>query len=106
VDFADDRGDAITLRLQPGQGRLIGFVESQRDAVARLLAELSGRTVNVRFEKPADDDPPADARRPISQQAKDQAMRLPLVRKVADLFDASLVDVREDPGAADEQDGV
>ena len=77
----------------------MSFVQGQRDSASRLLAEMAGQAVQLHVDPPeAADEPaaePTGPRRTVSQEQKDNAMRLPLVRKLADVFDASLVDVRE-----------
>lgn len=83
----------------------MGFVLGQREAAGRLLSELAGEPVQIRIDPPAvseesgSDEAAGGRRRAVSQEQKDKAMRLPLVRKLADLFDGSLVDVQMEPDA-------
>lgn len=100
LDLVEAGESTLTLRVRPGQRNLLGFLRRKQDELEQLLADLAGRGVKVRIEAPASDEAePADhrpgGRRGLSQQQKNEAMNLPLVRQVAQLFDASLIDVQE-----------
>lgn len=76
------------------------FAQSRREAIAGLLASIAGRAVRVDIQPPGvgegTADRPAAARRRTAGSHEEiaEAMRLPLTRKIVELFDAEPVDVR------------
>jgi hypothetical protein len=101
--LADDR---LALRLKPEAGHLFNFVSSKAEQISQLIGRLAGRRVRVSIVKPDPAEAPAAAPRPrrhtVTQQDKEQAMRSPLVREIAQLFDATPVDIRRTPGPDDQ----
>ncbi len=92
----------MRFRLKDGQGALLGFINGQRDGLADLLSKMSTAAVKVAVEPPLDDSAEqsrasrtTDAQRLTAEQ-RNEAMNLPLVRQVADLFDGRVVDVRDE----------
>ena len=100
-------GKTLRLTLQPGHRDLAGFVtDAKRDQLACLLESATGRRLRITVDTPADGDAPDPGRRTpdsglsatrpvtITQEQRAEAMDLPLVKKVTDVFrDASLVGV-------------
>ncbi|MDX1681934.1 MAG: hypothetical protein R3336_02330 [Phycisphaeraceae bacterium] len=100
--------DLLTLQPRPGKRDLLSFVAGRRDQLVDLVASVAGRRLDVQLvDRTATTDTPA----PSTSQApapegtdREQAMSLPLVREVAELFDARLIDARPDD-SADEDAG-
>ncbi len=101
LQFVEESAEVMTLRLRQGRGRLMAFLAGQQDNLNRLISQVAGRPMRAEVQPPpggADEaGGSADRPRPVTQADKDQAMRLPLVRRLADVFDADLIDVRDDP---------
>jgi len=93
------------LEVRPGERDMLKFVTPERrTTLAQMLGRIVGRPVRVEIESPAagsqaDRAVAGDGSR--GPRAQD-AMALPLVREVMDLFDATIIDVRrmEDANAA------
>lgn len=89
--------DVAKLEVRPGERDMLKFVTPERrTTLAQMLGRIVGRPVRVEIESPAagsqmDRSAAADASR--GPRAQD-AIALPLVREVMDLFDATIVDVR------------
>lgn len=89
--------DVAKLGVRPGERDMLKFVTPERrTTLAQMLGRIVGRPVRVEIESsPAgsqmDRSGALDASR--GPRAQD-AMALPLVREVMDLFDATIVDVR------------
>ncbi len=104
LELVDVKDHRITLRIKPHVRSRARFMQAQSPVLEQLFAEAAGRRVKVAIEAPvvtetAEAEPEPQARpraRRISQTEKDQAMQLPLVREVANMFDATLVDLRKD----------
>lgn len=100
MNFDAFDGQTLTLRLAPGERDRLAFMRGQTERLEKWLSEQFGRRLRVRIEPPATpagaEEPPAQPqrRRGATQQDKDEALRQPLTRQVADLFDARVVDVR------------
>lgn len=103
-------GNTATVAPTPGRRDLARFVTPQRaEQVAQVFSQVAGRPIRVEVE-PTADDPAAPASpggqgapgagaNPASPGSQWQtAMALPLVRQVVEMFDATLVEVRD--GAA------
>lgn len=103
----------------PGRRDLAGFVTPQRrQQLAAMLQPILGRPVRVELDPAAITDDASDAasspspqpgapsqRMPasISQSDRAKAMSLPAVKQVLELFDATLVSVRHQPGSSPSQ---
>ena len=99
-------GSAVHIDTKPGCADLKGFVDdNRRQQLAQLLAPVVGRPVRVLFAESGSqprqpDRPPAMAgaqpsSASLTQTARDGAMKLPLVKDVLEMFDATIVDVRK-----------
>lgn len=96
-----------TLRLIAVSRARIGFIRGQVTRLSEWLSQLAHRTVRIQLEEPAEavelqlnapapgTGTPAIHRGP-SQQEKAQAMNMPLVRQICELFDATLIDLRDE----------
>lgn len=97
-----DSGVAL-VAAPPGRRDLQRFLNGiGRDQLARQLTAIVGRPVKVEIEAPADAQPDLTPA-PGSQgpSVMQQAMTLPLVKQVMDVFDVTLVEARPDaPPAA------
>jgi len=77
-------------------------MRGQAERLEKWLFEHVGHRLRVRIEPPAGpageqaQSAPPQRRRGATQQDKDEALRQPLTRQVADLFDARVVDVRRE----------
>lgn len=99
-----DSGVAL-VAAPPGRRDLQRFLNGiGRDQLARQLTAIVGRPVKVEIEAPADAQPDLTPA-PGSQgpSVMQQAMTLPLVKQVMDVFDVTLVEARPDapPAAPD-----
>ncbi|MFA7237947.1 MAG: hypothetical protein WC058_13870 [Phycisphaeraceae bacterium] len=89
-----------TLRLIAVSRARIGFIRGQVTRLSEWLSQLAHRTVRIQLEEPEELEEagglqPSGNRGP-SQQEKAQAMNMPLVRQVSELFDATLIDLRDE----------
>jgi len=91
----------MTIRPAKPSRDLAGFVDERRAGqLGKLLTEVAGRSIRVKVEKPAPGGQTqvlaAGAER---QEAHEKALALPVVRKLVDLFGASLESVEPDARA-------
>ncbi len=110
-------GQTIHIDTRPGCHDLKGFVtEARCQQIAKLLEPVVGQPVRVMFASTPGVSPGAlpgvnrssvSVDRPphgsLSQSARDEAMKRPLVKAVLEVFDATIVDVRpvaDEPGPA------
>ena len=108
-------GDTLRLALQPGHRDLAGFVtDARRQQLARLLESATGRRLRIAVDAPsACDASDSGLRTPdsglsrsgpvtISSEQRAEALDLPLVKQVTDVFrDASLVRVSAEYNGAE-----
>lgn len=82
------------VAVPPGQRDLQRFLGGiGRDQLARQLTAAMGRPFRVEVEAPAEPDTrESTASQPAGPSPLQQAMTLPLVKQVMDLFDVSIVD--------------
>lgn len=87
-----------TMQLTVVSRARIGFIRGRVDKLAEWLSQLAQRTVRIELIEPDDlpDAPAPTQQHGLSQQEKMQAMNMPLTRQVAELFDATLIDLRDD----------
>ncbi len=101
--LADDR---MSLRLKPEAAHLFNFVNSKAEQISQTIGKLAGRRIRVDIIKPDPAQAPASNTAPrrhtVTQQDKEQAMRSPLIREIAQLFDATPVDIRRTPSPDDQ----
>lgn len=79
----------------------LGAARTRRTAIEDALSKAAGRTIRLELraaDVPAS-SPPATANVPDTA-ARAQAMNNPLVRRAVELFNATVVDVQDEPGAA------
>lgn len=93
----------LNLRLGDDHADRAGFVRGRIETLARKLSEIAGRTVKVNIATP-ESISPARTKRGVTQEDLDNAMQMPLTRQVANLFNATPVDVRDKPGANETED--
>jgi hypothetical protein len=100
------RLDGGTIHVAPAPGRrdLLKFMTSQRrEQLGQMLGQILGRPLRVQMasgSSPAPGRPagPAPRARPAaSEQERQEAMNLPLVRDLLEAFDVTLVDVGRAP---------
>ncbi|MCX5661783.1 MAG: hypothetical protein NTW19_19050 [Planctomycetota bacterium] len=105
-----DSGVAV-IAAPPGRRDLQKFLNGiGRDQLARQLTSIIGRPVKVEIEPPADAQPepsPAGGAN-AGPSVMQQAMTLPLVKQVMDVFDVTMMDARPDtpPTIADAPDAA
>jgi len=87
------------LRLGEAHADRAGFVRGRAEPLERKLTEIAGRPVKVRIATPEAAAGPTRPKRGVTQEDLDNAMKMPLTRQVANLFNATPVDVRDKPGA-------
>lgn len=107
----------MNLRLRPDQRQKLSFIKANQTKLEEMLQNIAGRRVVVNVEVggqseahpggPEGDDPArqmggdswtggsSGGVRRLSQIEIDKIMNHPQVRQVAELFNASLVDIRE-----------
>ncbi|MHB1157754.1 MAG: hypothetical protein ACYC26_13085 [Phycisphaerales bacterium] len=98
LKFTGMSGDA--MRLVPVSRARIGFIRMQVARLSEWLSQLAHTTVRIQLEEPDELEEagglqPSGNRGP-SQQEKAQAMNMPLVHQVCELFDATLIDLRDE----------
>ncbi len=98
-------GRALRLGITTAEAGLSGWLSTQAAAVAELVQRSAARRVEVVIESPAQQP----ARSPAARIKA--AEELPLVRSAMAIFDATVVDVQEEPpeagragGAGEEED--
>ena len=101
LEFLRFEDRAMRFRLRDGEGAMLGFIKSQLTVLEDLLSAMASEPVRVGVEAPLDDAPAkprAAAQDPhrLTAEQRNEAMNLPLVRQVADLFDGRIVDVRDE----------
>jgi DNA polymerase-3 subunit gamma/tau len=104
VQQLDLRGfDGRTLRLAVREeaAATARYIAGQAERIADLVQRVTGRRVAVHIEAAAEAGPAAAAPPRLAE-----VHRLPIVERAMEIFDAIVVDVREDeaPGAGDESD--
>jgi len=91
----------------PGKREVLRFFsDRQKNQLADLLRDITGQRYTIQLDQPANATAatatPTTPDRPTSQQRR-EALSLPLVKQILDLFDAELVDVRQQDGDAAEE---
>jgi len=102
-------GETARVAVMPGQRDIHGFVNTRRrEQLAALLKPIIGRPIRVELDSApvsGDDAPPmprsgrgaaAGGREQLSQADRARVMELPLVKRVMEVFDATLMDVRRE----------
>ncbi len=101
LDVVTVDGDMVKLRLnEEGRGRGV-FVQSRIGQLSDLLTELAGRRMRVVIDDAGNGDNgnlSAGNGQRVTQEEKDKAMRMPLVKQVVDLFGATLLELRKADG--------
>lgn len=90
------KGRDVTVAMKPGNRRYV--TERQKTQLAQLLTKVLGHPVSVQIAKRQ-----ASAQDAAEEQGSDagisqrqQAMQLPLVQQINEIFDVSLVEVAKD----------
>jgi len=118
-------GNTAYLTLLPGQREMARFFgDRQRTQLAQMIGQLVGRPVKVEISIPAGlvtegdeagpgGPPGSGGRAAITAAQRQEVMSLPLVRELMEVFDLSLVEVRrqqpaqqqeaQDPAQGDEE---
>lgn len=94
-------GGVAKLVAQPGQRDMMKFVTTQRrDQLAQIFAGVLGSPVKIEIEAPAPPSAAPGSDRAVggAPSAMQQALALPLVKQVMEIFDAQVVDVRPEGG--------
>lgn len=98
--------DCAHVAAVPGRREVMKFLtDRQKGQLAELLRPILGRPVRIQLEDPppvpAEVDEPAAAGQDVTpagpRLSPRQALSLPLVRQVLEMFDADLVEVRPAP---------
>ncbi len=106
-------GSELTVTLARSAAPRRRFIQEKTGELEAVLGEIAGRRVRIRLASPpAEESQPTTAAgadpwsgsQPVSREQKDRVMQLPLVRAVAEAFDATLVDVRTRPQRSPRQD--
>ena len=90
LQFRSFDGRTLHLAVDEAGSQSARFLTTQTTPLAELVKRATGRTVRVQI-----DAPPAPAPPRAASQRLEEAMRLPLVQKAMDIFDAVVTDVRE-----------
>jgi hypothetical protein len=101
LDAVRITGETLQLTTRPGCHELRNFVtEPRRNQLAKVIESIIGRPLRVQWAADRETDEPARSGPPEQEpdgpggDMRQQAMDLPLVREIMDLFGATLVDVR------------
>lgn len=119
VSFA---GDQVELRLLGAARARASYIQTKDKELARRFSEAAGRSIRVKIHPPAprggrdggsrsSEEAAPSRRRGLSDAERDAAMRLPLVSRIIEQFNASIVDIRDEaapltPPASDEDDSA
>ncbi len=100
-------GGVAQIAVLPGQRDLARFATTAacQDQLARLLTTIAGRPVRIDLAASPSGAPPSELAAPDADSTANdskpglsaqQAMALPLVKQVMEVFDVTLVEVREE----------
>lgn len=85
----------IKLRLSDDHADRAGFVRGKADSLGDRLSTMAGQTVKVEIAIPEASGGKTRPKRGVTQDDLDEAMKMPLTRQVAHLFNATPVNVRD-----------
>ncbi len=105
LEVVEFDGSSVSLRII--DTKQAGYARMSKARIESVIEEVAGRTVRISFVEDA--KPEASTRqtnRPASVDpvAQSQAMKDPVVRRAMELFDARIVDIRDEPDAPDAQE--
>jgi DNA polymerase-3 subunit gamma/tau len=99
-------GRTLRLAVREEAAATARYIAGQAERIAELVQRVTGRRVAVHIEAAAEAGPTAAAPATAPPPRLGEAHRLPVVERAMEIFDAIVVDVREDeaPGAGDAGD--
>ena len=80
----------------------VEIVASQQTPLQDLIRRATGRELKVKIDPPRADDRPTRA---VPESMVDEARHSPTVARAMELFDARIVDVREDTSESESESG-
>ncbi|MEM7230452.1 MAG: hypothetical protein AAF432_16760 [Planctomycetota bacterium] len=98
IELVSWDGNTLKLALRADGASMARWFDAHPQTLPELVAAACGRKIAVHLAMPESRATQVE----MSESAKQAALDDPVVRKAADLFDASVIDVRDDERAEDD----
>ncbi|MEQ8850831.1 MAG: hypothetical protein RIB32_03505 [Phycisphaerales bacterium] len=92
--------DGSTASLRVLESKHLSFAKGRSSQLEALFEQAAGERIRIEFVESADKVEDTPAREAPGAAARAEASKHPVVGRAMDLFDARVVDIEDDPGAA------